>query len=195
MANRFDFTGILDFDEIDLTAPDMVIQEISKELSASTQNIITASIAPYSKHIFSHTESSGFASVAIALGTATSKTVDIQDSLGKIGEDAKKFEFFLSTPSNNKYRYRLFFLQYGIANYPVTVVLEQSIADSISGRRNSEYVIDCNNRNELEDLVMRVLTSKRVVKVMQELIRINQIQMEIQREWDMLDSADGNDTK
>ena len=193
MANRFDFTGMLNFNEIDLTAPDVVIQEISKDLSASTQNIITASIAPYTKHIFSYREESGFASVAIALGTAGGKTVDVQESLGKIGEETKKFEFFLSTPSNSKYRYRLLFFQYGMANYPVKVVLEQSIADSISGKRKAEYVIDCNSRDELEELVMQVLTSKRVVKVMQELIRINQIQMEIQREWDTLGDTDDND--
>ena len=43
---------------------------------------------------------------------------------------------------------------------------------------NSGYIVMCNNRTELEDLIYSVLNSKRVINVMQELIRINQIAKE-----------------
>lgn len=43
---------------------------------------------------------------------------------------------------------------------------------------NSGYIVMCNNRTELEDLIYSVLNSKRVINVMQELIRINQIEKE-----------------
>lgn len=62
---------------------------------------------------------------------------------------------------------------YEVSNYPVTVVLEESIAKSISGT-NSGYIYTCNTRDELEELIVSVLTSKRIIKVMQELIRVNQ---------------------
>ena len=67
----------------------------------------------------------------------------------------------------------MFFVKYEVSNYPVTVVLEESIAKSISGT-NSGYIYTCNTRDELEELIVSVLTSKRIIKVMQELIRVNQ---------------------
>ena len=67
----------------------------------------------------------------------------------------------------------LLFVKYDVSNYPVTVVLEESIAKSIPGI-NSGYICTCNTRDELEELIVSVLTSKRIIKVMQELIRVNQ---------------------
>ena len=67
----------------------------------------------------------------------------------------------------------MFFVKYDVSNYPATVVLEESIAKSISGT-NRGYVYTCNTRDEFEELIVSVLTSKRIIKVMQELIRVNQ---------------------
>lgn len=64
-------------------------------------------------------------------------------------------------------------MKYGIANYPVQFTLEESIARSIQGI-NSNYIVTCNNRDDVEDLVFQILTSQKVLAVMQELIRISQ---------------------
>ena len=64
-------------------------------------------------------------------------------------------------------------MKYDIANYPVDVILDESVARSISGS-NSGYVHTCNTREELENLVYSIFNSKRIIVVMQELIRINQ---------------------
>ena len=104
---------------------------------------------------------------------ATDREVDIQTDLGKIGTETHKFECYLYTPEYEKYRYRMFFVKYNVSNYPVTVVLEESIAKSISGTGRG-YIYTCDTRNELEELVVNILTSKRIITVMQELIRVNQ---------------------
>lgn len=44
---------------------------------------------------------------------------------------------------------------------------------NITGRNNG-YIYTCNTSDELEELIVSVLTSKRIIKVMQELIRVNQ---------------------
>ena len=67
----------------------------------------------------------------------------------------------------------MFFVKYNVSNHPVTVVLEESIAKSISGTGRG-YIYTCDTRNELEELVVNILTSKRIITVMQELIRVNQ---------------------
>ena len=100
------------------------------------------------------------------------KTVDIQKKLGKIGQETHKFECYLYTPEYDKYKYRVFFAKYGVSNYPVDIILEESVSESIA--RASNYIYTCNTREELENLVLMIFSSKRMIAVMQELIRINQ---------------------
>ena len=79
-------------------------------------------------------------------------------------EDLKRWEWGLL----------LFFVKYNVANYPVNIILEDSVARSISGS-NADYIYTCNTRDELESLICNVFNSKRLINVMQELIRINQV--------------------
>lgn len=171
MSNKFNFGEKLDFTDIDLTAPDKVIEEILSHLPEETNGIILGKIQPYGGHVFSYKKTS-FSGIAEALGTVE-KTVDIQTDLGKIGQETHKFECYLYTPEYEKYRYRVFFVKYDTANYPVHLILDESVANSISGT-NSGYVHICETRSALENLVYSIFNSKRLVAVMQELIRINQ---------------------
>lgn len=174
MNKDLNFSGMLDFSEVDLTAPDKVIEEILAQLPGVTQNIISGSIVKYDGHVTSYTTKDTTTAVIEALGTISAeKRVDIQKSLGEFGEEEKKFECFLYTSGYTKYKYRMFFMKYGIANYPVKFTLEESISKSIQGT-NSNYIVTCNKRDEVEDLILKILTSKKVLGVMQELIRIYQ---------------------
>lgn len=110
--------------------------------------------------------------MAIAIGSAD-KEVDIQSDLGKIGQETHKFECYLYTPEYDKYKYRVFFVKYDTSNYPVNIILEESVARSIS-TGSSGYVISCGTREELEELIYKIFNSKKLISVMQELIRINQ---------------------
>lgn len=161
----------LDFNDIDLTAPNIVVEEILAELPTETNGIIAGQIKTYSGPVFSY-KKPGLSGLSVALGTAD-KQVDIQSDLGEIGEETHKFECFLYTPEYEKYRYRMFFLKYHVSNYPATVILENSVARSVFGT-DGGYIHKCNTRQELETLIVNVLTSKRVLAVMQELIRVNQ---------------------
>ena len=171
MSIKLNLNEKLDFSDIDLTAPDRVINELLAQLPEETNGLVNGKIQEYSGYVMSYTER-GLSSIAAAIGAADRK-VDIQDDLGEIGTQTYKFECYLYTPEYEKYRYRMFFIKYNISHYPVTVVLEDSVARSVLGA-NGGYVCACNTRTELEDLVVRILTSKRIVAVMQELIRVNQ---------------------
>ncbi len=178
MDKKFNFSEKLDFNDIDLTAPDRVIAEILLQLPNETNNIIRGKIQPYGGPVLSYTyKKRRFAGIMGALDTADRDerevTVDIQNDLGEIGQEIHKFECFLYTPEYDKYKYRVFFMKYGIANYPVDLILDESVVRSIPGI-GSECVCTCNNREELETLVYHIFNSKRLVVVMQELIRINQ---------------------
>lgn len=161
----------LDFDDIDLTAPEEVIKGVLSQLAEETCGIVLGKVVDYSGHVMSYTKS-GFSSVALALGGAD-KEVDIQEDLGKIGQETHKFECFLYTPEYEKYKYRVFFVKYDTANYPVNIILDESVARSLS-EVNSGYVVTCDTREQLEKLVISIFSSKRLITVMQELIRIKQ---------------------
>lgn len=173
MGKNLNLSEKLDFNVTDLTAPDRVIEEILSELPKETNGIILGKIEAYNGPVFSCTTfqlselTNG--NLAEALG---GKTVDIQKDLGEIGQEEYKYECFLYTPEYDKYKYRVFFVNYSISNYPVDIILEESVAESISD--SGAYVYKCGTREELESLIFRIFSSKRVISVMQNLIWINQ---------------------
>lgn len=177
MENKLNLSGKLDFSDIDLTAPNKVVEEIVAQLAHATNDIIHGAIVEYNGHITSYTKA-GWSAISTALGTIDTK-VDIQTTLGKSGEEEHKYELYLHTPLHKHYKFRILYLQYGIANYPVKVVLEQNVANDVYDESNASYIVTCDNRDELEELIYSILNSKKIIRVMQELIRINQVQKEL----------------
>ena len=172
--NKLDIRGKLDFTEIDLTAPEKVIENFFDELYSETQGIVLGRIQPYDGHVESYTRRGWANSISLAVAIdPADKEIDIQDKLGASGVIEHKFECYIYTPAYEHYKYRVFFLKYGVSNYPTKIVLEQSVAESIS-IGNSSYIYNCNNRNELEELLIAIFSSKRLISIMQEIIRIYQ---------------------
>lgn len=188
---NLDLSSKLEFDNVDITPPNVVANELAEQIKKETNGIIKGTVTSYSKGVFSYRGTGLRVGVSdlipsltglptplvglhASLESIAEKKANPQNELGKIGEKTQEYEFYLTTPSFEQYKYRICFLQFGIANYPVSVVLEQSIADSINERSDSNYIISCKNRKEFEDLMCRVILSKRVLGVMQELINIDQ---------------------
>lgn len=169
MDKKLNLSENLSFDEIDLTAPNIVVKKILSELPKETNNYILGDIQEYEGYIESYTKHDIKAIMSFNMDTE----VDIQDKLGENENEFHRFECYLYTSEYEKYRYRVFFMEYNIANYPVKIVLEESVARSVFVGKNG-YIINCNSREELEQLVYTILNSKRMTEVMQHLIRINQ---------------------
>ena len=162
----------LDLSEIDLTPPDEIVKNFLSELPDITQNMVMGKLEPYKGHVESYAINSLEKLRKQLLGDDM-RSGDIQDDLGKQGEEYIQFECFLYTPQYKKYKYRLFFMRYGLAKYPVQFTLEESIANSIPSL-NSRYIVKRNNRAEVESLMHLIFSSPKVVSVIQELIRISQ---------------------
>lgn len=76
----------------------------------------------------------------------------------------------MTTSKLEDYKYRVLFFEYGIGMYPVKIVLEQGIADEIFKKENADYVVEYATKTELENVILNILKTKKVTKVMQELI-------------------------
>ena len=169
MSYDFNFDGILNYDDDQAVSPDTVIAELGNQLEKATNGFIKGVVREYNGPIESYDQMSGFASIASALGTSLVHR-DIQDNLGEIGYQEYKFEFFLTTSKLEDYKYRVLFFEYGIGMYPVKIVLEQGIADEIFKKENADYVVEYATKTELENVILNILKTKKVTKVMQELI-------------------------
>lgn len=173
MSKKLDLSSRLNFDPIDLTAPDKVIKCICQQLSEQTNGCVIGAVEEYSGRIESYTQKSSVATMATLLGE-TEKKINIQNSLGKIGNECNRFEFYLRTPIYEDYKYRILFFEYGTGNYPVKVVLEQGVAEEILGEYKG-YITFPETRDAFENLIYNVLSSSHIVGVMQELINISRI--------------------
>lgn len=170
MRYDFNFDGILNYDDDQVESPDMVIAELGKQLEKATNGFIKGVVKEYDGPVESCDYGlSAFASIASALGTSTVHK-NIQDSLGAVGFHEYKFEFFLTAPKIENYKYRVLFFEYGIGMYPVKIILEQGIADEIFKKENADYVIEYATKAELENVILNILKTKKVTQVMQELI-------------------------
>lgn len=170
MSNEIKLEGFLSFDDVDKSAPEMVVSEMCDQIKSQTRNYIQGVVQPYEGHIESYKEA-GINALSLALSNVSKeREIDIQCDLGRVGYENHKFEFYLTAMALPKYRFRLMFFSYGIGGYPVKIVLEQSIADEIFQRTNGKYIIECKSRNDLKNTIIRVLNSKPVVQIVQELI-------------------------
>ena len=109
MEKKLNISEKLDFNDIDLTAPEKVISEILTQLNEETNGIICGNIVNYNGNVMSYTKAN-FSSLAAVIGS--DKEVDIQNDLGEIGQETHKFECYLYTPEYDKYKYRVFFSQH-----------------------------------------------------------------------------------
>ena len=172
MSKLSDIGAKLSFDDVDLTPPIEIIKTLISQLSIETRDIVSGVVEPYSGRIFSTASTLATLSKTIS---QISLSNDIQETLGYENTDTYKYVFYLQTPAYEKYKYRVCYLQHGIGQYPVTLVLEQSIADEIFSKINAPYIVQCNSRNEFEDFLVKIVYTKRILSIMQEMIQINQI--------------------
>ena len=110
------------------------------------------------------------AMAALAASLQTSMRIDIQDKLGVIEETSFKYEMYLTANQIENYKYRVMFVGYGIAGYPVKVVLEQDIADELNNKEDSGYIYTIDSKTEFEELLVSVFNSKTMQKIIQNLI-------------------------
>lgn len=167
MSQELNISDKLDFSDTDLTPPNRVVSEYLNKLPGLTKDMVHGEIKAYDGQIVSY-KTRGFAA---ALSALQDSEVDIQNELGVIGNKEYKFECYIYTPTAEDYKYRLFFLQYNTSIYPATIVLEESIAECVL--KHGGYITKCTKREQLEDFIVNIFNSSRVVEVMQELIRIH----------------------
>ena len=158
----------LNFDKKEIHTPSLVFNEFCNQIKDDTNGYIQGISTGYDGFIESYSVRGALANLGASLALSMEK--DIQDELGVQGNKTYKYEFYISSPLVDGYRFRICFYEYGIAGYPVKIVLEQGIADEISKIEDGGYIIEVNDEEKLKELLTLVLNSRRVLHIMQELV-------------------------
>ena len=103
---------------------------------------------------------------------------DIQNELGDINKEYCTFEVYIGSKYYENYKYRVMFIQYGLAGYPVKVVLADAISRDVimSEIMDKPYIYQIKDMDMMNDLICKVLESKSFHSVMQEAINISIIE-------------------
>ena len=168
----------LNFDKVDLTPADIVVEEIAKELKSETRGLVDCNVEPYAGEIYSRivtkpsSMASSMAMLTSALDTRGHEEIfDVQNSLGELINKENKYEVYLSTPKYKNYKFRLMFLKYDSTIYPVTIVLEQEISTQLQNAHNS-YIYKIGSREEFEKFIISVIKTEKVTNILQQLVSL-----------------------
>jgi len=147
-----------------------IIEEQCRSLAELTDNKIIARVSEYDGDDYkSYTKKSALKH--IPMNFLDDEIVDPQDALGETGDfNEFVFEFYITSPKTPKYKYRLCFVYYSIALYPVGISIDESIAKS-AGLDVAELEID--NEKGFVGLLNSMLSCEKVASIIQNLLILN----------------------
>ena len=167
------------FDLVDTKTPETVIKEALVQIGEATRGYVQGVIKPYAGQIFSYTEKTGLSFTAFNFGEKEVK-VDIQNQLGEIAKDNHRFEVFLRVKGLEHYKYRMMFVDYGAISYPVTIVMNESLATECYGKKG--YIFTIHSMESLEEILNKVINSPIVYSLIQSLIN-EAMRQEANKQW------------
>lgn len=158
------------FDLVDTEKPEVVVQKAIKQIDEATRGYVTGNIEEYSGEITSYTKKVGLG-VALATFSANTETIDIniQQDLGELDTQKNRYEVYILVKGLQHYKYRIMFLDYKTVSYPVTVVLNERLAEEYSQNKR-EYTFLIGSMKELENMVDKIINSDTMIKLLQNLI-------------------------
>ena len=113
------------------------------------------------------------AKIAEYTGPILSKTDDDnifawQTELGDISNSVFAYELFITSIAAPNYKYRVMIIHYAIDLYPVTIVLDESIAVEFSNKQE----LKCKSYDEFILYLKIILNSRRLKKVISALLAL-----------------------
>lgn len=140
-----------------------IILEQNDYLNKMTDGKIIAKIVEYDGPTHSYTVNNAFAQTAKIFEP---KKINIQDNLGEMEDSKFVYELFITSSVMPNYKYRVMFVEYGIALYPVYVTLDEDIAAEIE---EQEEII-CETQQEFESKLEKILNSPKLIKIISNLL-------------------------
>ncbi|MCI8640055.1 MAG: hypothetical protein HFG41_13190 [Coprococcus sp.] len=151
------------FELVDKYTPETVIRNSLKQMEEATDGHVLGKIEEYQGPICSYTKKG-------VLGTLSEpEEVNIQDALGEQNDERNRYEVYLTVKGLEHYKYRMMFVDYGAISYPVTIVMNETLAREYNGGRLQEKFL-VKSMKDLEDMLSTIFESKAMLSLLQSLI-------------------------
>ena len=148
---------------------DYLEKNVIPEVGKVTNELVYLELVDFFGEVTSHSKGLGETMIDISgLRSGEYASSQAKCLLGDNDEITKK-ELFLRSESLQEYKFGLMVLQYGLLGYPVTVVLEEDIELELYETRN--LPIKCNSMYEFGSLCSSVLTSNKLIEVINGVIQ------------------------
>ncbi|MDO5538266.1 MAG: hypothetical protein Q4F72_12165 [Desulfovibrionaceae bacterium] len=166
----FDLREGLDFGDIDLTPPEQVIQAILDQVNREPRGLVEGSLEPYDGLL---EEPAPYPPLFSACDVTNKAAAAARKALGRCGDETHTFLCSVFTPACSSYRFRVLFVRYGLASWPARLYVEAGVAYSAFANVPRSSIV-CRTREELEETMVSIFTSQRMLDEMQYLIRVHQ---------------------
>ncbi len=161
-------TEKFNFELKDTKTPDEVVKEYVSQISEWTKNMVICEVSSYDGYTTSYVKKSGLVVTAELLSGTKEETVDIQNDLGEQSGIDNKYEVYFLVKGLEHYKYRIMFMRYGAISYPVSIVLNEDIAEAYSGKLQYKYEV--RSMEELKVMLERIFNTEYCTKLIQSLI-------------------------
>ena len=169
-------TETFSFELLDKDKPEIVIKNSLRQIDEATRGYVKGNIEKYDGQIRSYKKNLG-----LVIPTLQKEvTIDIQKDLGEQNNEDYKFEVFLTVKGLEHYKYRMMFVNHGTLSYPVTIVMNESLAVEYSGGQMKD-IFWIESMKDLEELMGRVINSNTMESLIQKLIN-ESLRQEIKNE-------------
>ena len=160
-----------DFEEKEITTPKDIIEEQCESLNEMTDGKVIGRIISYDGEIRSYSTEPPTSMLSnVSSMIANGMSFDVQTELGEITEgDGMTYEFYITSRKTPNYKYRAFFIQYGLSLYPTYISMDKMIATEL--QIDSELM--CEEEEEFIDILSKILNSSRVVGIIENLLSFN----------------------
>lgn len=153
------------FELVDRDKPEVVIKNSLRQIDEATRGYVNGNIEKYDGQIRTYKKNIGI----VVPKLQQEVTVDIQKDLGEQNNENYKYEVFLTVKGLEHYKYRMMFVNHGTLSYPVTIVMNDSLAVEYSGGQMKD-IFWIESMKDLEELMNRVINSDTMESLIQNLI-------------------------
>jgi hypothetical protein len=152
--------------------PEDVVSRVGRDFMESTRSYVRLVFQEYSGPIFTTYDDTFFDGFKVVI----SGKKDIQDQLGAVsGDEKRKFELYLTSKVMENLKWRIMFLRFGYAMYPLTAVVEERVANQVKKKLKlnefgKSYVFQLNSSEDFEAFLQAVFSCDVLTSFVQSVI-------------------------
>ena len=153
-----------EFEASKIIKPKEILDEQGKNLLQLTNGKILAKTEEYNGPTQSYISDG----IMAGISAFNKKEYNIQNDLGEIEGSNFSYEFYITATTTPNFKYRVMFIEHHITFYPLSITLDESIAQELE---YPQYIY-CDSESEFIEILSAILNSSKIESVINALLAI-----------------------